>query len=148
MNGNTCSFKEAQAPASTQCCHDIRWWPLPAIYPKHLDPNAEGPLSRARNAAVARSVQPAPEPLENRLHLVLFSMQDRTIGPCLAANNRTGTAAMAGSMQPAPEPHPNPLENRIHLVLFGMQHRTLGPYLAANNRTGTAAGYSAIPKQP
>jgi hypothetical protein len=55
-------------------------------------------------------------------------MQSRTLGPCLAAINRTITET-----------------NRIRFVLFGMQNRTLGPCLAATNRTliSVASPFSA-----
>jgi hypothetical protein len=87
----------------------------------------------------------------NRIYLVLFGMQNRRLGPYLAATNRTPLFQLCGapSLRLTPQwmrrfnsdrvREGDPLHavsetNRIQLVLFGMKNRTCAPYLAAINR--------------
>jgi hypothetical protein len=83
----------------------------------------------------------------NRICLVLFRPQNRTLGPYLAAVDRILISVMKQYVSPSratetellPRERRNgvllgPSVNRIQLVLFGIQNRTLGPYLAATHR--------------
>jgi hypothetical protein len=67
---------------------------------------------------------------QNKIHSVLFGMQNRTIGPSLATTNRTLIPVMRLHAWP-----PGSTPNGIHSVLFDIQNRMLGPYWAVTNRS-------------
>jgi hypothetical protein len=64
-------------------------------------------------------------PSANGILLVLFSVQNRTFGPYLAAIDRIAIPVMR--LAAVEEPG----DSRTQIGLFGMQNRTFGPYLPA-----------------
>jgi hypothetical protein len=66
----------------------------------------------------------------NRVLLILFGMQNRTVGPFLAAAHRVLVSVVQG----VADRDRAPRSNRTQIVLFDMQNRTFGPCLVNSNR--------------
>jgi hypothetical protein len=93
-------------------------------------------LAGSRFGARRMSCQGTLEALEvsartNRTQLVVFGMQNRSSGPCLAAVHRILISGAIGAVLNLTINE----TNRIHAVLFGMQNRTLVP-------VGASIGYT------